>query len=1023
MSNWEGKGNRFNIFKWRRPKDTHLAVGLLNDSSPEIQLSEYGRIPSPGSESPSGLLNGETIDVEPIADLDLFFERLYSYYCEKGLCCIIVKWIVELLSLAFTICFSGFFLLYVDWDGLRNAKCGIDAVESGSKPCDLVKEALHEHPLTPLTLPKVIILGYLGLFSVYWIFCFLRFFSQRKEILRMRHFFYNSLHVTDSELKTMPWATILEKVVRVQTIHQLCVVKDLSAQEIIMRLMRKENYLIGMINKGILAFPISKWIPGAGPTVKSSPYRGRQRLILTKTLEWTLNWSILQSMFDRNFCIRRDFTSNPGMLKTRLVIMGLTMLLLSPFLVMFMLAYLFLMHAEQFYNHPTTASSRRWSNLSRWMFREFNEAMPPALFSIRAKFVCNVIPGRRVLPFNSYVKYFPQVEHFFRHRTNTSVVHASDYLKQFPSPVISIVAKFISFISGGFAAVLIIIAFLDESLLEGHLFGRNLFWYAAVFGAITAISRAAITDELLVLDAEGAMSLVVQHSHHMPKRWRGKENTEMVMTEFETLFQYTAMMWLEEMASIFLTPYLLIAVVPKRVDDIMQFIADFTVNVEGVGDVCSFSTFDFQRHGNVNYASPHNAVRSQRSSQGKMEKSFLRHAFFFSPFNFDVLIDLFCILLFNYEWAYFQGDHLSFHRVLSYFQSNYPSWQPNDKGMQFLTILRTFRDQKLRTNSPPRTWQQSPLLRERNGRNSYLRREEPAPGYHLGSLWLIETEPKSHPYLIDWFYSSGPHQTPGNVIDCPTVTVDIDNEGSKEIWELPFPNQVGPAEDWPDSFGNRSISHLGASTSSQFFRQESVLRDNNTSTVIPPTRSHWWARGGPGGGVHQEASFMEPPEFRRFVGDQQASFLKASEFKHGAGSKQASFLEPSELDHRAGSQHGIFLEQSEFKYGGGPQQASFLEPPEFEHRGGPHPTTSFMDPPEFNHRYAERDCSDSHSDRSGDEYDQDLQFDWRNSDLARTTYPDGIGASNEGLFKPFFDDVYKPSGTHSMNSNSEDLAE
>ncbi|XP_074316670.1 autophagy-related protein 9 [Silene latifolia] len=947
MSNWGGEGNGFNIFKWRRPKDTYLAVGLLNDSPPEIQLSDYGRIPSPGSESPSELLNGETIDVEPIADLDLFFERLYSYYCEKGLWCIIVKWIVELLSLAFTICFSGFFLLYVDWDGLRNAKCGIDAVESGSKPCDLVKEALHEHPLTPLTLPKVIILGYLGLFSVYWIFCFLRFFSQRKEILRMRHFFYHSLHVTDCELKTMPWAIILEKVVRVQTTHQLCVVKDLTAQEIIMRLMRKENYLIGMINKGILAFPISKWIPGAGPTVKSSPYRGRQHLILTKTLEWTLNWSILQSMFDRNFCVRRDFTSNPEMLKKRLVIVGLAMLLLSPFLVIFMLVYLFLRHAEQFYNHPTTASSRRWSNLSRWMFREFNE-----------------------------------VEHFFRHRINTSIVHASDYLKQFPTPIVSIVAKFISFISGGFAAVLIIIAFLDESLLEGHLFGRNLFWYAAVFGTITAISRAAITDELLVLDAEGAMSLVVQHSHYMPKRWRGKENTEMVRMEFETLFQYTAMMWLEEMTSIFLTPYLLIAVVPQRVDDIMQFIADFTVNIEGVGDVCSFSTFDFQRHGNVNYASPHNAVRTQRSSQGKMEKSFLS------------------------------------------FQSNYPSWQPNDKGMQFLTILRTFRDQKVRTNSPPRTWQQSPLLRERNGRNSYLRREEPAPGYHLGSLWLIETEPKSHPYLIDWFYSSGPHQTPENVIDCPTVTVDIDNEGSKEIWNRPFSNQVGPTEDWADSFGNRSISQLGASTSSQYFREESVLRDNNSSTVIPPTRSHWWARGGPGGGVHQEASFIEPPEFRHFAGAQQASFLKASEFKHGAGSEQAGFLEPSELKHRAGSQHASFLEQSEFKHSGGSQQASFLEPPEFEHRGGPHPTASFMDPPEFNRHYTERDCSDSHSDRSVDEYEQERQFDWRNyHDLAQTTYPDDIGASSEG-FKLLFDDVYKPSGQHAMNSsNSEDLVE
>ncbi|XP_021770199.1 autophagy-related protein 9-like [Chenopodium quinoa] len=900
MSNWQGGRNALSIFKWKKPGDPSLSIGLLNDIPPEIELSEYGRVPSPGSESPSGLLNGESLKVEPIADLDLFFERLYSYYCEKGLWCIIVKWIVELLSLAFTICFSGFFLLFVDWNGLRNAKCGIDAVESGTKPCDLAIEALHAHPLTPLTLPKAIILGYLGIFSIYWVFCFLRFFAQLKETLRIRHFYYNCLHVTDDELKTMPWPSILEKVVRVQNSQKLCVVKDLSAHEIVMRLMRKENYLIGMINKGILAFPISKWIPGAGPVVKSGPNRGHQRLILTKTLEWTLNWSILQSMFDRKFCIREEFVSNPGALRKRLVVVGLAMLLLSPFLVIFMLVYLFLRHAEQFYNHPTTASSRRWSNLSKWMFREFNE-----------------------------------VEHFFRHRINSSVIHASDYLKQFPSPIISVVAKFISFISGGFAAVLIIIALLDESLLEGHIFGRNLFWYVAVFGAITHISRDAVTDELLVLDPEGTMSLVVQHTHHMPKRWRGKENTETVRMEFETLFQYTAMTWLEEMASIFLTPYLLIYVVPKKVDDILQFISEFTVYIDGVGDVCSFSAFDFQKHGNGNYASPYNSLPTQRSSQGKMEKSFLS------------------------------------------FQTSYPYWQSDAQGMHFLTTLRAFRNEKLRRpnpgygHSPPRRWQQSPSLIDHNSRNSHFRRESPynspAPGYHLGSLWLIETDPKTHPYLLDWFYVSGARHVIGTN-DVPSVSMDIDNEQSKEIWKPSLNIEASHGESWPNFFENRSKSHLEASTSSPvFLEDQSVLRHHDSSNMLPSARSHWWDRGGPSSAEPQQASFLEPPEFQ-----------------HHGGPEQGSFLEPPL-----------------FRYNGGPQQASFLEPPEFNRHNG-------------------SDYYGSHSERSVDEHDQPL--DWGNyHQLSRTTDPVEFGTSG-GDFKLHFDDVYKPSEPPTINIDSRDLA-
>ncbi|KAK4418382.1 Autophagy-related protein 9 [Sesamum alatum] len=802
-----------NIFKWKWCSASSLTTGLLNDVPHGIELSDYHKAPSICSESPSGLLDGEALNAEPIDDLDLFFERIYTYYCEKGLWCIIIKWIFELLSLAFTICFSGFFLLYVDWNGLRSAKCGMVAVESGIKPCDLSKEALHEHPLTPFTLSKGIILGYLGIFSVYWIFCFLRFFAQLKETLKIRRFYYNSLHVTDNEIQTMPWSLILEKVVQVQRFQQLCVVKDLSIHDVVMRLMRKENYLIGMLNKGVLALPISRWVPGAGATANVGPNGVQYRLVLPKTLEWILNWCILQSMFDRNFRIRRDFVSDPETLKKRLMIVGFALLLLSPFLVIFMLVYLFLRHAEQFYNHPSTASSRRWSNLSKWMFREFNE-----------------------------------VDHLFKHRMNSSIVHASDYLKQFPSPILTLVAKFISFVSGGFAAVLIIIAFLEESLLEGHIFGRNLFWYAAVFGTITAISRAAMTDELLVLDPQGAMSLLVQHTHYMPKKWRGKENTETVRLEFETLFQYTGMMLLEEMASIFLTPYLLLFVVPKRVDDILQFIVDFTVDVEGVGHVCSFSLFDFRNHGNKKYGSPFSSPRDQRSSQGKMEKSFLS------------------------------------------FQIAYPSWEPSAEGKQFLTTIKLFRDQKMQgrgmstAHTPSGMQHQNPNFRGLGDRNSFSRE---MPFNNLGnfhqfnSMWLIDCEQKNFPYILDWYYTSQNHDRDDSLRDnIPSRHHDNDEENPDDFWNPSgFTRNDATYDDkWDDNmFDDCARSNLEASTSAPLF-QESLIQHHESDAAGHPARSHWWARTPPQGPA-QQTSFLEPPNF---YNQAQTSFLEPPNFYNEA---------------------------------------------------------------------------------------------------------------------------------------------
>ncbi|KAF2320440.1 hypothetical protein GH714_027517 [Hevea brasiliensis] len=424
------------------------------------------------------------------------------------------------------------------------------------------------------------------------------------------------------------------------------------------------------------------------------------------------------------------------------------------------------------------------------------------------------------------------VDHLFKHRINGSIMLASDYLKQFPSPIISIIAKFISFVSGGFAAILIIIAFLEESLLEGHIFGRNLFWYAAVFGTITAIGRAAITDELLVLEPERAMSMVVQHTHFMPKRWRGKENTETVQREFENLFQYTGMMLLEEMASIFLTPFLLLFVVPKRVDDILQFIADFTVNIEGVGHVCSFSAFDFQNHGNSNYGSPYHTPRNPRSSQGKMEKSFLS------------------------------------------FQSSYPSWEPNAHGKQFLSNLRNFRKQKLQghgfglVHSHPRTWQGSSNLRGPGNRNTPFSREMPhyTSDFDLGSLWLIDEDQKSHPYLLDWYYTSQTSTNYGR--DIPAVPFEVTEQHPGDHWLEPNFTQneaVYDDERWRHHYEDRTESHLGASTSTPFFR-ESILQQHEVSSFAHSNRSHWWARSSRPS-AQPQTSFLEPPDFNRFTSD------------------------------------------------------------------------------------------------------------------------------------------------------------
>lgn len=55
---------------------------------------------------------------------------------------------------------------------------------------------------------------------------------------------------------------------------------------------------------------------------------------------------------------------------------------------------------------------------------------------------------------------------------------------------------------------------------------------------------------------------------------------------------------LEELLSPIITPFILIFVLRSKSLEIIDFLRNFTVEVVGVGDICSFAQMDIRRHGN-----------------------------------------------------------------------------------------------------------------------------------------------------------------------------------------------------------------------------------------------------------------------------------------------------------------------------------------------------------------------------------------------------------------------------------------
>jgi len=109
----------------------------------------------------------------------------------------------------------------------------------------------------------------------------------------------------------------------------------LDAQDIANRLMRRENYLIALFNKDILDLSVPL------------PFL-RSKQLLTRSLEWTLMFGVLDFVFDQRGQVRQDFlkASQRGhlsqKLKGRFLFAGFMNLIFAPFVACYLVIVYFL---------------------------------------------------------------------------------------------------------------------------------------------------------------------------------------------------------------------------------------------------------------------------------------------------------------------------------------------------------------------------------------------------------------------------------------------------------------------------------------------------------------------------------------------------------------------------------------------------------------------------------------------------------------------------------------------------------
>lgn len=459
------------------------------------------------------------------------------------------------------------------------------------------------------------------MYSFFFIWKCVQYFLEIRRLVHVREFFFYLLEIPEQDMQTVSWQDVVARIMALRDQNPKTATnipasvrrfmgsqsKDrLDAHDIANRLMRKENYLIAMINKDVLDLTLPL------------PFL-RGRLLFSKTMEWYLHYGILDMAFNEFGQVQQDFlrADRRGVLsqkmKQRLIFAGILNLIFAPVVLAYVIIVYFFtyynvrmlltlvagprkrganQHAQEYQRDPKMAAARKYTALAEWKFREFNE-----------------------LP------------HIFYERLHMSYPFATRYVDQFPKRMTEDIARSISFMAGAITAILAIGTVMDSELFLSFEItkDRTVLFYLGIFGAIWAITRGMVSEDAAVFNPEYAMRNVIEYTHYAPDHWQGRLHSFEVKREFAELYKMKVIIFLEEVMGIITTPLLLLFALPKCSDQIVDFFREFTVHVDGLGYVCSFAVFDFKKGlGNTGRQGGTRDMRDDYYStkHGKMAASF-----------------------------------------------------------------------------------------------------------------------------------------------------------------------------------------------------------------------------------------------------------------------------------------------------------------------------------------------------------------------------------------------------------------
>lgn len=479
-----------------------------------------------------------------IEDLDFFFIRIYKYHQRSGLKCIIVDQILGLLQFIFVVFFTIFLVHMVDYDVMfkrvpppRPGKISLS---------DVIL------PLSSIVLSKVEV--FLLLFaSIYWFIQLIRVIQSIILNTAIKAFYREALKIND--VTAYKWIDVQQRLISAQ--HHCLISQDnqLTELDIHNRILRHTNYMVALLNKGLI--PVYYNIPFIGSVT-----------YLSSSLIFNLNYLLFKgplSLFETNWKLKSEYKFrdnrlvNSIALRNKCYILALINLILMPLIFLWQILNFFFRHVEVLRRNPNSLfSSRSWSVYAKLFCRHFNE-----------------------------------LDHLLIDRLNRGHKSASKYMNSFSSPFLEILAKHINFIASSVLAVLILLTVYDEDVITVE----HVITIMTSLGGTIALTQAFIPDTAPMKYTQSELyTQILAHVHYIPFGYAPySTQSQNVMA---TLFPYRILSLVEELISPLIVPFILALCVANKSQEIIDFMRNFTIEVTGTGDVCVFAMMNVKENGN-----------------------------------------------------------------------------------------------------------------------------------------------------------------------------------------------------------------------------------------------------------------------------------------------------------------------------------------------------------------------------------------------------------------------------------------